>query len=55
MTSAALDAGATAYIVKGVSSASIAEHLRRVARAGAVRPVAPYPFQREYHPTDITG
>ena len=55
MTSAALDAGATAYIVKGVSPASIAEHLRRVARAGAVRPVAPYPFQGEYHPSDMTG
>jgi DNA-binding NarL/FixJ family response regulator len=44
MTDAALDAGATGYIVKGVSTARIAEHLRRVHHAGAVRPVQPYPL-----------
>jgi DNA-binding NarL/FixJ family response regulator len=44
MTGAAFDAGAHGYIVKGVSPRRIAEHLRRVNTAGAVRPVHPYPL-----------
>ena len=44
MLEAALDAGATGYIVKGVSPKRIAEHLHRVAKAGSVRPVQPWPL-----------
>jgi CheY-like chemotaxis protein len=44
MLEAALDAGATGYIVKGVSPKRIAEHLRRVATSGSVRPVQPWPL-----------
>ncbi len=44
MLEAALDAGASGYIVKGVSPKRIAEHLHRVATAGAVRPVQPWPL-----------
>jgi DNA-binding NarL/FixJ family response regulator len=44
MLEAALDAGASAYIVKGVSPKRIAEHLHRVAKSGSVRPVQPWPL-----------
>ena len=44
MLEAALDAGASGYIVKGVSPKRIAEHLRRVATSGSVRPVQPWPL-----------
>ncbi|MFC5178100.1 response regulator [Nocardioides taihuensis] len=48
MTEAALNAGAYAYIQKGVSPRSIIEHLRRVAQSGAQRPVRPFPLVRDY-------
>lgn len=48
MTEAALDAGADAYIIKGVSAKTLIGHLQRVARAGPVRPVRPYPLGRDY-------
>ncbi len=44
MLEAALAAGASGYIVKGVSPKRIAVHLRRVATSGAVRPVQPWPL-----------
>ena len=47
-TDAALLGGAVAYIEKGVSPRSIVAHLNRVATAGTVRPVRPYPLSREY-------
>jgi two-component system, chemotaxis family, chemotaxis protein CheY len=48
VTESALKAGAVAYIEKGVSPRSIVAHLNRVATAGHVRPVRPYPLSREY-------
>jgi DNA-binding NarL/FixJ family response regulator len=48
ITESALRAGAVAYIEKGVSPRSIVAHLTRVATAGTVRPVRPYPLSREY-------
>ena len=48
VTDSALQAGAVAYIEKGVSPRSIVAHLNRVATAGTVRPVRPYPLSREY-------
>ena len=48
ITESALQAGAVAYIEKGVSPRSIVAHLNRVADAGHVRPVRPYPLNREY-------
>jgi DNA-binding NarL/FixJ family response regulator len=48
MTEAALNAGAYAYIQKGVSPRSIIEHLHRVAHSGAQRPVRPFPLVRDY-------
>ena len=48
VTDAALKAGAVAYIEKGVSPRSIVAHLNRVADAGKMRPVRPYPLKREY-------
>jgi CheY-like chemotaxis protein len=48
ITESALKAGAVAYIEKGVSPRSIVAHLNRVATAGHVRPVRPYPLSREY-------
>lgn len=48
MTEAALKEGAWGYIVKGVSAKSITEHLQRIAEAGAVRPVRPYPLGRDF-------
>jgi DNA-binding NarL/FixJ family response regulator len=47
-TDAALLGGAVAYIEKGVSPRSIVAHLNRVAGAGKMRPVRPYPLKREY-------
>lgn len=52
MTEAALDAGAVAFIVKGVSHQSIVQHLHRVARAGALKVVRPYPLNRDYRAGD---
>ncbi|GGD08223.1 response regulator [Nocardioides daphniae] len=48
MTEAALQEGAWAYIVKGVSARTIADHLIQVAEGGAVRPVRPYPLLKDY-------
>lgn len=48
MTEAALLEGAWAYIVKGVSARTIAEHLVQVAEGGAVRPVRPYPLLKDF-------
>ncbi len=48
MTEAALDAGADAYIIKGVSAKTLISHLQRVAHAGPVRPVRPYPLGRDF-------
>ena len=48
ITESALRAGAVAYIEKGVSPRSIVAHLNRVAGAGRMRPVRPYPLKREY-------
>jgi DNA-binding NarL/FixJ family response regulator len=48
ITESALRAGAVAYIEKGVSPRSVVAHLNRVATAGNVRPVRPYPLSREY-------
>ena len=47
-TDATLLGGAVAYIEKGVSWRSIVAHLNRVASAGKMRPVRPYPLQRDY-------
>ncbi|WP_426245710.1 response regulator [Nocardioides sp. LHG3406-4] len=57
MTEAALDAGADAYIIKGVSAKTLIGHLRRVAHSGPVRPVRPYPLGRDYvePPTPTAG
>jgi len=48
MLEATLDAGAAAFIEKGVSMRSILIHLERVARSGAIKVVRPYPLNREY-------
>lgn len=48
MLEAALEAGVTGFIVKGVSARSIGEHLRRVANAGLFKIVRPYPLNRDY-------
>ena len=48
VTDSALNAGAVAYIEKGVSPRSIVAHLNRVAEAGHTRPVRPYPLRHEY-------
>ena len=48
MTESTLRAGAVAYIQKGVSPRSIVKHIQRVAHAGAVSPVRPFPLNREY-------
>ncbi len=53
ITESALQAGAVAYIEKGVSPRSIVAHLRRVATAGTMRPVRPYPLSRDYPETDL--
>ncbi|WP_432478311.1 response regulator transcription factor [Nocardioides sp. GXQ0305] len=48
MTEAAIGAGAIGFIEKGVSPRSVNLHLHKVARAGAVRVVRPYPLTGEY-------
>lgn len=48
MLEATLDAGAAAFIEKGVSMRSILKHLERVATSGAVKVVRPYPLNRDY-------
>lgn len=48
MLEATLDAGAAAFIEKGVSMRTILMHLERVATSGAVKVVRPYPLNRDY-------
>ena len=48
MVEAAMDAGAVGFIEKGVSPRSINIHLEKVAHAGAVKVVRPYPLNSEY-------
>jgi DNA-binding NtrC family response regulator len=48
MTEAAIQAGAIAFIEKGVSPRSILRHLERVHHAGAASMIRPYPLNREY-------
>jgi CheY-like chemotaxis protein len=48
MTEAAIEAGAVGFIEKGVSPRSVNIHLDKVAHAGAVRVVRPYPLNSEY-------
>ncbi|MGI8522621.1 MAG: response regulator [Nocardioides sp.] len=48
MTEAAMQAGANAFIVKGVSPRSIVAHLHRVAKKGSVQVVLPYPLSGDY-------
>ena len=55
MTEAALNAGAYAYIQKGVSPRSIIEHLHRVAHAGAQRRCDLSPLVRDYCLTGRTS
>ena len=50
MTEAALGAGVWGYIEKGVSPRSIIAHLTRVLKSGAVRPVQPYPLNKDIYP-----
>jgi CheY-like chemotaxis protein len=47
----------SAISVKGVSAKTLIGHLQRVARAGPVRPVRPYPLGRDYvePPTPTAG
>ena len=52
MLEATLDAGAAAFIEKGVSIRSILVHLDRVAHSGAIKVVRPYPLNREYPERD---
>lgn len=48
MTEAAIAAGAVGFIEKGVSPRSINLHLHKVAHAGAIKVVRPYPLNSEY-------
>lgn len=48
MVEAAIEAGAIGFIEKGVSPRSINIHLEKVAHAGAVKVVRPYPLNHEY-------
>lgn len=48
MLEATLDAGACAFIEKGVSMKSILAHLERVSTSGAIKVVRPYPLNRDY-------
>ena len=48
MTEAAIQAGAIAFIEKGVSPRSILRHLERVYHAGSANMIRPYPLNREY-------
>ena len=47
MTEAAIEAGAVGFIEKGVSPRSVNLHLHKVAHAGAVKVVRPYPLTSE--------
>ncbi len=48
MTEAAIEAGAIGFIEKGVSPRSVNLHLQKVAGAGSVKVVRPYPLTTEY-------
>lgn len=48
MIEAAIETGAIGFIEKGVSPRSINIHLEKIARAGAVKVVRPYPLNHEY-------
>jgi len=48
MIEAAIEAGAVGFIEKGVSPRSINIHLEKIATAGAVKVVRPYPLNHEY-------
>jgi DNA-binding NarL/FixJ family response regulator len=48
MIEAAMEAGAIGFIEKGVSPRTINIHLEKVAHAGAVKVVRPYPLNHEY-------
>jgi DNA-binding NarL/FixJ family response regulator len=48
MVEAAIEAGAVGFIQKGVSPRSINIHLEKVASAGSVKVVRPYPLNHEY-------
>jgi len=48
MVEAAIETGAVGFIEKGVSPRSVNIHLAKVAHAGAVRVVRPYPLNTEY-------
>lgn len=48
MIEAAMEAGAIGFIEKGVSPRTINIHLDKVAHAGAVKVVRPYPLNHEY-------
>jgi DNA-binding NarL/FixJ family response regulator len=48
MVEAAMEAGAVGFIEKGVSPRSINMHLEKVAHAGSVKVVRPYPLNHEY-------
>ena len=48
MTEAAIEAGAVGFIEKGVSPRSVNLHLQKVAQAGSVKVVRPYPLTTEY-------
>ena len=48
MVEAAMNAGAVGFIEKGVSPRTINIHLEKVARAGAVKVVRPYPLNSDY-------
>ena len=48
MTEAAIEAGAVGFIEKGVSPRSVNLHLHKVAHAGSVKVVRPYPLTSEY-------
>ncbi len=48
MVEAAMEAGAVGFIEKGVSPRSVNIHLEKVAHAGAVKVIRPYPLNSEY-------
>ena len=48
MTEAAIEVGAIGFIAKGVSPRSVNLHLHKVAHAGSVKVVRPYPLTNEY-------
>jgi DNA-binding NarL/FixJ family response regulator len=48
MTEAAIEGGAVGFIEKGVSPRSVNLHLQKVAGAGSVKVVRPYPLTTEY-------